>query len=106
EAGFETAIEWFESLALAGNEATNQTFFITDGEPTRATNLKNASLTEFLIGYDQDSKEVNSLADILPDNFVLGQEVSWNGRVVIESSIENDQVNVVSPYTGETVGYL
>ncbi|MEZ9702802.1 hypothetical protein BCS95_05020 [Vibrio breoganii] len=106
EAGFETAIEWFESLALAGNEATNQTFFITDGEPTRAMNLKNASLTEFLIGYDQDSKEVNSLADILPDNFVLGQEVSWNGRVVIESSIENDQVNVVSPYTGETVGYL
>ncbi|WP_133126278.1 VWA domain-containing protein, partial [Vibrio breoganii] len=106
EAGFETAIEWFESLALAGNEATNQTFFITDGEPTRATSLKNASLTEFLIGYDQDSKEVDSLADILPDNFVLGQEVSWNGRVVIESSIENDQVNVVSPYTGETVGYL
>ncbi|MEZ9913864.1 tandem-95 repeat protein [Vibrio breoganii] len=106
EAGFETAIEWFESLALAGNEATNQTFFITDGEPTRATSLKNASLTEFLIGYDQDAKEVNSLADILPDNFVLGQEVSWNGRVVIESSIENDQVNVVSPYTGETVGYL
>ncbi|MFA0697695.1 hypothetical protein, partial [Vibrio sp. 10N.222.49.C9] len=48
EAGFETAIEWFESLALAGNEATNQTFFITDGEPTRATSLKNASLTEFL----------------------------------------------------------
>ncbi len=106
EAGFETAIEWFESLALAGNEATNQTFFITDGEPTRATNLKNASLTEFLIGYDQDTKEVNSLADILPDNFVLGQEVSWNGRVVIESSIENGQVNVVSPYTGEPVGYL
>ncbi|WP_133126252.1 VWA domain-containing protein, partial [Vibrio breoganii] len=106
EAGFETAIEWFESLAFAGNEATNQTFFITDGEPTRATSLKNASLTEFLIGYDQDSKEVDSLADILPDNFVLGQEVSWNGRVVIESSIENDQVNVVSPYTGETVGYL
>ncbi|WP_141347167.1 cadherin-like domain-containing protein, partial [Vibrio inusitatus] len=106
EAGFETAIEWFESLALAGNEATNQTFFITDGEPTRATSLKNASPEEFLIGYDQDTKEVITLADILPVDFALGQEVSWDGRLVIESSVENGQVNVVSPYTGETVGYL
>ncbi|WP_170961759.1 VWA domain-containing protein, partial [Vibrio breoganii] len=99
EEAFNKAIEWFDSLSETG--ANNQTFFITDGEPTRANQLTDVSLDSFLIGFNESTGKVETLAELLPDGYVEGTEVTWNGAKVIDAS-----GNVISPYTGETIGVI
>ncbi|PMO55463.1 hypothetical protein BCT07_14785, partial [Vibrio breoganii] len=99
EDAFSEAIKWFSSLSDTG--ASNQTFFITDGEPTRANDLTDASLNSFLIGFNESTGKVETLAELLPDGYTEGTEVTWNGIKVIDTN-----GNVISPYTGETIGVI
>ncbi|GAM75584.1 T1SS secreted agglutinin RTX [Vibrio ishigakensis] len=105
EAAFETTIDWFVDTGIAG--ANNQTFFITDGEPTRGIELDEANANRFLIAYTAD-QGLLTLRDILPDGFQLdedGDDVYFDGQLVVEQD-ENDEAQVYSPYTGERIGEL
>ncbi|MEZ9950565.1 tandem-95 repeat protein [Vibrio breoganii] len=99
EDAFNEAIEWFSSLS--GTGASNQTFFITDGEPTRANDLTDAPLSSFMIGVNEVTGKAETLAELLPDGYTEGTEVTWNGIKVIDTN-----GNVISPYTGETIGVI
>ncbi|WP_197485225.1 MULTISPECIES: tandem-95 repeat protein [unclassified Vibrio] len=99
ESAFETTIEWFDSLSENG--ASNQTFFITDGEPTRGIQLTEASLSSFMVGYDATLGQVDTLEDILPEDYVLGTEVYYDNILVVDNA-----GNFYSSYTGEQLGNI
>ncbi|MDN3715551.1 VWA domain-containing protein, partial [Vibrio breoganii] len=99
ESAFETTIEWFDSLSENG--ASNQTFFITDGEPTRGIQLTEASLSSFLVGYDTALGQVETLEDVLPENYTVGTEVYYDNKLVVDS-----EGKFYSSYTGEHLGTI
>ncbi|QQX79800.1 tandem-95 repeat protein [Shewanella sp. KX20019] len=101
EASFESAIEWFDSAGIAGNGATNQTFFITDGQPTTNTNNE---IDTLYVGYDSVTGNFMTLNEVLAaKSYSYGDEVTLNGKVLIDTD-----GNVYSVYTDvhEAIGQL
>ncbi|GAM69996.1 T1SS secreted agglutinin RTX [Vibrio sp. JCM 19236] len=106
EGAFETAIDWFVDNGITG--ANNQTFFITDGEPTRAVELDDASADQFLMAYTPEDGLL-SLLDLLPEGFEIdedAEDVYFNGQLVVEQRNDGDVARIYSPYTGVRLGVL
>ncbi|PKG75274.1 hypothetical protein CXF86_08500, partial [Shewanella sp. GutCb] len=101
EASFESVIEWFDSAGIAGNGATNQTFFITDGRPGTHTNNK---IDTLYVSYDSQTGDFMTLSEVLAANsYSYGDEVMLNGKVLVDTS-----GNVYSVYTDthDSIGEL
>ncbi|KJY82464.1 hypothetical protein TW81_13720 [Vibrio galatheae] len=100
EAAFNSAIDWFSSLP--DNGATNHSFFITDGEINTATenDLGQEQFSDFWMFYDKSSGELESLEDILGNDFELSDlsngSIKINGVDVVEA--HGDKAYVYSPY--------
>jgi Ca2+-binding RTX toxin-like protein len=105
EAGFDSAIDWFNSLP--DNDATNHSFFITDGEINQATedDLGGNELDQFWMYADKSNGEVLSLQDVLGSNFDLASlvpsgSIEVNGVKVVEYNNGHNHAHVYSPYLG------
>ncbi|MGS0711483.1 Ig-like domain-containing protein [Shewanella sp. 0m-6] len=84
EASFESVIEWFDSADIAGNGANNQTFFITDGQPTADTHSEIDSL---YVGVDPQTGNFLTLSEVLIANsYSFGETITLNGKVLVDSS--------------------
>ncbi|WP_192943694.1 tandem-95 repeat protein [Vibrio diabolicus] len=100
EAGLQSAVEWFSSQPNPNGQ--NITYFVTDGQPNRATHLYHLAQNEFskvILDVD-DSGKLVTLQDIVSsNNYSYGQTVIYKGDVVIDSYGQ-----VYSPLTGRTLG--
>ena len=105
EAGFDSAIDWFNSLP--DNDATNHSFFITDGEINQATedDLDGDELDQFWMYADKSKGEALSLQDILGSDFDLASlqpsgSIEVNGVKVVEydNGHGHNHAHVYSPY--------
>ncbi|HHX8453745.1 TPA: tandem-95 repeat protein [Vibrio diabolicus] len=100
EAGLQSAVEWFSSQPNPNGQ--NITYFVTDGQPNRATHLYHLAQNEFskvILDVD-DSGKLVTLQDIVSsNNYSYGQTVTYKGDVVIDSYGQ-----VYSPLTGRTLG--
>ncbi|MEZ9623674.1 tandem-95 repeat protein [Vibrio sp. 10N.261.55.F6] len=107
EAGFDSAIDWFNSLP--DNDATNHSFFITDGEINQATqdDLDDDELDQFWMYADKSKGDALSLQDILGSDFDLASlqpsgSIEVNGVKVVEYDNDNghghNHAHVYSPY--------
>ncbi|WP_302471116.1 tandem-95 repeat protein [Vibrio antiquarius] len=100
EAGLQSAVEWFSSQPNPNGQ--NITYFVTDGQPNRATHLYHLAQNEFskvILDVD-DSGKLVTLQDIVSsNNYSYGQTVIYKGDVVIDSYGQ-----VYSPLTGSTLG--
>ncbi|HHF3092088.1 TPA: tandem-95 repeat protein [Vibrio diabolicus] len=100
EAGLQSAVEWFSSQPNPNGQ--NITYFVTDGQPNRATHLYHLAPNEFskvILDVD-DSGKLVTLQDIVSSsNYSYGQTVIYKGDVVIDSYGQ-----VYSPLTGRTLG--
>ncbi|MFA0056622.1 Ig-like domain-containing protein [Vibrio echinoideorum] len=103
EAGFDSAIDWFNSLP--DNDATNHSFFITDGEINQATedDLDGGELDQFWMYADKSKGEALSLQDILGSDFDLASlqpsgSIEVNGIKVVEYDNGHSHAHVYSPY--------
>ncbi|MEZ9283177.1 cadherin-like domain-containing protein, partial [Vibrio lentus] len=99
EAGFKTAVEWF------GNDtsnANNLTYFISDGVPnTYVSDWGYESEFDKLILDVNSNSEVITLGDVLPDDYSVGDVVSYDGQVLVDSS-----GYIRSPLTNENIAYM
>ncbi|MEZ8331471.1 VWA domain-containing protein [Vibrio splendidus] len=99
EAGFKTAVEWF------GNDtsnANNLTYFISDGVPnTYVSDWGYESEFDKLILDVNSNSEVITLEDVLPDDYSVGDVVSYDGQVLVDSS-----GYIRSPLTNENIAYM
>ncbi|MER0384946.1 Ig-like domain-containing protein [Vibrio vulnificus] len=98
EAAFKSAVDWF-----AGQQSGhNLTYFISDGEPTTFTNsrLYQSQFDQILLDYDVNTKELVTLADVLPDGYRNGV-VTYKGQVLINSAGE-----LYSPLTSSKIGEM
>ncbi|MDF5024740.1 VWA domain-containing protein, partial [Vibrio parahaemolyticus] len=86
EAGLQSAVEWFSSQPNPNGQ--NITYFVTDGQPNRATYLYGVAPSEFskvILDVDNSGKLV-TLQDIASkNNYSYGQTVTYKGDVVIDS---------------------
>ncbi|HHF0480736.1 TPA: tandem-95 repeat protein [Vibrio antiquarius] len=100
EAGLQSAVEWFSSQPNPNGQ--NITYFVTDGQPNRATHLYHLAQNEFskvVLDVD-DSGKLVTLQDIVSNSsYSYGQTVTYKGDVVIDSYGQ-----VYSPLTGRTLG--
>ncbi|MFH4685404.1 tandem-95 repeat protein [Vibrio diabolicus] len=100
EAGLQSAVEWFSSQPNPNGQ--NITYFVTDGQPNRATHLYHLAQNEFskvILDVD-DSGKLVILQDIVSsNNYSYGQTVTYKGDVVIDSYGQ-----VYSPLTGRILG--
>ncbi|HHX8340243.1 TPA: tandem-95 repeat protein [Vibrio alginolyticus] len=100
EAGLQSAVEWFSSQPNPNGQ--NITYFVTDGQPNRATYLYGVAPSEFskvILDVDNSGKLV-TLQDIASkNNYSYGQTVTYKGDVVIDS-----YGKVYSPLTGRILG--
>ncbi|HDU8575980.1 TPA: tandem-95 repeat protein [Vibrio diabolicus] len=100
EAGLQSAVEWFSSQPNPNGQ--NITYFVTDGQPNRATHLYHLAPNEFskvILDVD-DSGKLVTLQDIVSNSsYSYGQTVIYKGDVVIDSYGQ-----VYSPLTGRTLG--
>ncbi|WP_434635277.1 tandem-95 repeat protein [Vibrio sp. SCSIO 43086] len=100
EAGLQSAVEWFSSQPNPNGQ--NITYFVTDGQPNRATHLYHLAQNEFskvILDVD-DSGKLVTLQDIVSsNNYSYGQTVIYKGDVVIDSYGQ-----VYSPLTGRILG--
>ncbi|WP_170894478.1 vWA domain-containing protein, partial [Vibrio sp. 2-2(9)] len=100
EAGLQSAVEWFSSQPNPNGQ--NITYFVTDGQPNRATYLYGVAPSEFskvILDVDNSGKLV-TLQDIAnKNNYSYGQTVTYKGDVVIDS-----YGKVYSPLTGRILG--
>ncbi|QIR97678.1 tandem-95 repeat protein [Vibrio diabolicus] len=100
EAGLQSAVEWFSSQPNPNGQ--NITYFVTDGQPNRATHLYHLAPNEFskvILDVD-DSGKLVTLQDIVSNSsYSYGQTVTYKGDVVIDSYGQ-----VYSPLTGRTLG--
>ncbi|HHF3111409.1 TPA: tandem-95 repeat protein [Vibrio diabolicus] len=100
EAGLQSAVEWFSSQPNPNGQ--NITYFVTDGQPNRATHLYHLAPNEFskvILDVD-DSGKLVTLQDIVSsNNYSYGQTVTYKGDVVIDSYGQ-----VYSPLTGRILG--
>ncbi|MGX9995533.1 tandem-95 repeat protein [Vibrio sp. JZG120] len=100
EAGLQSAVEWFSSQPNPSGQ--NITYFVTDGQPNRATHLYHLAPNEFskvILDVD-DSGKLVTLQDIVSNSsYSYGQTVTYKGDVVIDSYGQ-----VYSPLTGRTLG--
>ncbi|MBO0210479.1 tandem-95 repeat protein [Vibrio sp. Vb0877] len=100
EAGLQSAVEWFSSQPNPNGQ--NITYFVTDGQPNRATYLDGVAPSEFskvILDVDNSGKLV-TLQDIASkNNYSYGQTVTYKGDVVIDS-----YGKVYSPLTGRILG--
>ncbi|BCB42218.1 hypothetical protein VagYM19_13450 [Vibrio alginolyticus] len=100
EAGLQSAVEWFSSQPNPNGQ--NITYFVTDGQPNRATHLYHLAQNEFskvILDVD-DSGKLVTLQDIVSNSsYSYGQTVTYKGDVVIDSYGQ-----VYSPLTGRTLG--
>ncbi|MGI2922051.1 tandem-95 repeat protein [Vibrio diabolicus] len=100
EAGLQSAVEWFSSQP--NPDGQNITYFVTDGQPNRATHLYHLAPNEFskvILDVD-DSGKLVTLQDIVSNSsYSYGQTVTYKGDVVIDSYGQ-----VYSPLTGRTLG--
>ncbi|UDY84140.1 tandem-95 repeat protein [Vibrio diabolicus] len=100
EAGLQSAVEWFSSQPNPNGQ--NITYFVTDGQPNRATHLYHLAQNEFskvILDVD-DSGKLVTLQDIVSsNNYSYGQTVTYKGDVVIDSYGQ-----VYSPLTGRILG--
>ncbi|MDT3337652.1 type I secretion C-terminal target domain-containing protein [Shewanella sp. SP1S1-7] len=100
EAGFESAINWFNSANIANNGGTNLSYFITDGQPNRDSDDTNTS--KFLVAYDQTTGHFVDLAQLITQqNYARGNTITFNGKVIADGS-----GNVYSFFNGEQVGKI
>ncbi|MFS1883438.1 tandem-95 repeat protein [Vibrio sp. 10N.261.54.E10] len=102
EAGFDSAIDWFNSLP--DNDATNHSFFITDGEINQATE-DDDELDQFWMYADKSKGDALSLQDILGSDFDLASlqpsgSIEVNGVKVVEydNGHGHNHAHVYSPY--------
>ncbi|MCA0782698.1 Ig-like domain-containing protein [Vibrio vulnificus] len=98
EAAFKSAVDWF-----AGQQSGhNLTYFISDGEPTTFTNsrLYQSQFDQILLDYDVNTKELVTLADVLPEGYRNGV-VTYKGQVLINSAGE-----LYSPLTSSKIGEM
>ncbi|WP_394391187.1 Ig-like domain-containing protein [Shewanella woodyi] len=84
EAGFESAMDWFNSANIAGNGATNLTYFITDGKPNRST--KDEDPDSFAVGYDTILNEYIILGDLIDSSFKKGDVIQYNGHTIVDQN--------------------
>ncbi|MFK0090976.1 immunoglobulin-like domain-containing protein, partial [Pseudomonas sp. NPDC090592] len=88
EDAFKTTANWFQALKDAGVSATNQTFFITDGQPTYYQTGERTNPT--LISYSGNKTNLTMDAYLTSINYKLGQVVNVNldgsNRLTIDSS--------------------
>ncbi|WP_301605755.1 tandem-95 repeat protein [Vibrio antiquarius] len=100
EAGLQSAVEWFSSQPNPNGQ--NITYFVTDGQPNRATHLYHLAPNEFskvILDVD-DSGKLVTLQDIVSNSsYSYEQTVTYKGDVVIDSYGQ-----VYSPLTGRTLG--
>ncbi|AVH26035.1 tandem-95 repeat protein [Vibrio diabolicus] len=100
EAGLQSAVEWFSSQPNPNGQ--NITYFVTDGQPNRATHLYHLAPNEFskvILDVD-DSGKLVTLQDIVSNSsYSYGQTVTYKGDVVIDSYGQ-----VYSPLTGRALG--
>ncbi|MCR9964734.1 tandem-95 repeat protein [Vibrio antiquarius] len=100
EAGLQSAVEWFSSQPNPNGQ--NITYFVTDGQPNRATHLYHLAPNEFskvILDVD-DSGKLVTLQDIVSNSsYSYGQTVTYKGDVVIDSYGQ-----VYSPLTGRILG--
>ncbi|MEW4341321.1 tandem-95 repeat protein [Vibrio diabolicus] len=100
EAGLQSAVEWFSSQPNPNGQ--NITYFVTDGQPNRATHLYHLASNEFskvILDVD-DSGKLVTLQDIVSNSsYSYGQTVTYKGDVIIDSYGQ-----VYSPLTGRTLG--
>ncbi|WP_374044208.1 tandem-95 repeat protein [Vibrio diabolicus] len=100
EAGLQSVVEWFSSQPNPNGQ--NITYFVTDGQPNRATHLYHLAPNEFskvILDVD-DSGKLVTLQDIVSNSsYSYGQTVTYKGDVVIDSYGQ-----VYSPLTGRTLG--
>ncbi|WP_336334903.1 retention module-containing protein [Pseudomonas putida] len=88
EDAFKTTANWFKALKDAGVSATNQTFFITDGQPTYYQAGERTNPT--LISYSGNKANLTMDAYLTSINYKIGQVVNVyldsNNRLAIDSS--------------------
>ncbi|WP_313741681.1 immunoglobulin-like domain-containing protein, partial [Pseudomonas sp.] len=84
EDAFKTTANWFQNLKDAGSTGTNQTFFITDGQPTfyQTGEQGNPTLANSSVKLDTFLSNIN----YKPGNTVTNYQLDTNNRVSIDSS--------------------
>nr|WP_269902819.1 type I secretion C-terminal target domain-containing protein [Shewanella nanhaiensis] len=82
EAGFESAMDWFNSAGIADNGATNLTYFITDGNPNDS--IKDEDPDSFAVGYDTALNEYIILGDLIDSSFKEGDIIQYNGQTIVD----------------------
>ncbi|WP_042141868.1 immunoglobulin-like domain-containing protein, partial [Pseudomonas parafulva] len=76
EDAFKTTANWFQNLKDAGVSGTNQTFFITDGQPTFYQTGERTNPT--LVSYSSSKANIMMDAYLSSINYKLGQTVNVN----------------------------
>ncbi|WP_043887339.1 Calx-beta domain-containing protein, partial [Vibrio sp. 16] len=100
ESGLQSAVDWFGGQPNPNGQ--NITYFITDGQPNRHTDLDDIPQNQFSkVILDVDSNgELVTLANIVNDfNYTYGQTVNYKGNVLIDS-----HGGIYSPFTGQKIG--
>ncbi len=102
EAGFQSALNWFDSADSADSGATNLSYFISDGRPNQATvnDANNINQMDSIVLGVENNKLV-TLADVLPADYKTGDVVTYDNKTVIDS---NSLVYSLS--TGELLGKM
>ncbi|MGI2202230.1 VCBS domain-containing protein, partial [Shewanella baltica] len=100
EAGFESAINWFNSATIANNGGTNLSYFITDGQPNER--YLDTDTRTFLVAYDQTTGHFVDLAQLInQQNYARGNTITFNGKVIAD-----EYGNVYSFFNGQKVGKI
>ncbi|MEH0762054.1 VWA domain-containing protein, partial [Vibrio sp. 16] len=100
ESGLQSAVDWFGGQPNPNGQ--NITYFITDGQPNRHTDLDDIPQNQFSkVILDVDANgELVTLEDIVNDfNYSYGQTVNYKGNVLIDS-----YGRIYSPFTGQKIG--
>ncbi|EPE5297306.1 tandem-95 repeat protein [Vibrio parahaemolyticus] len=99
EAGFQSALNWFEN---ADSDATNLSYFISDGRPNQATdNNVNWYSSKESVVLGVSEQQLVTLADVLPSDYRFGDTVTYNNKTVIDF-----RGTVYSLSTGEKMGRM
>ncbi|MBU2895118.1 Calx-beta domain-containing protein [Vibrio hepatarius] len=101
EASFDATIEWFD--ASTNSQAENITYFITDGNPNyiQRSKIGESQFDELVLDFDTSTKNLVTLEDILPPDYILGSSVTYKGQEII-----SDTGMVKSPLTGAGLGNI
>ncbi|MEB5934526.1 type I secretion C-terminal target domain-containing protein [Pseudomonas mosselii] len=90
EDAFKTTANWFQSLKVAGNTGSNQTFFITDGKPTyyQANEQGNPSLGTTGTSFDSYLASINYKAGMTVGKYLDNSNyltIDSNGTMTVQT---------------------